>query len=308
MSKHFVLVNPRSRAGRTGKRWPLISEQLTRYIGKFEHGFTAGPMDAAQQVRRALGKGFDEIVIIGGDGTNNEAVNGYFHDKRPINPEAVMTFIPSGTGGDLRKTLQIPTDIHKSAKVFSHGRIISMDAGWLECVSLKGEPIGRHFINITSFGIGGLVDHHVNKMPKVLGGKTSFFLATLRAFIGYRNRDITLSVDGAEVFTGRCFNAAVCIGQYFGGGMWVAPMADPADGLFDIVVIGDYSKIDLATRVSSWIYKGTHIDRAKVHHFRGTTVSATSKDDVFIDMDGETPGKLPITLELLPASVKVRVF
>ncbi|HZI10954.1 MAG TPA: acylglycerol kinase family protein, partial [Myxococcus sp.] len=102
--KTFLVVNPRSANGQTGKRWAEIGAQVGKALGDFGHGFTQGGMDAARITRQALEEGYECIVAVGGDGTLNEVTNGFFREGKPINPHAVLGLIPRGTGGDFRRT------------------------------------------------------------------------------------------------------------------------------------------------------------------------------------------------------------
>ncbi len=301
-----VIINPHSANGSTGRRWKIIREELRRAIGDFDECFTERTGHATELAREGLRAGCERIVAVGGDGTNNEVVNGFFEQGRPVNPQAALGFIPRGTGGDFRKTLGIGKRLEECLPVLQAGRVRPVDVGSATFHDGAGQQIRRHFINITSFGIGGLVDALVNRSSKALGGRLSFLLATARALFSYRNRSIRLRVDDAFDERLTINNVAVANGQYFGGGMWVAPKASPDDGLFDVVILGDLSRGEVI-RGSRRIYRGTHLEMPKVRWLRGRRVVAESDEEVLIDMDGEQPGRLPITCELLPGALRLIV-
>mgnify|MGYP000306632585 CR=1 FL=1 len=300
----LVIVNPHSANGSTGRRWSGIRSALREAVGEFSERFTERPGHATLLAREGLESGFERIVAVGGDGTNNEVVNGFFERGRAIRPEAELGFIPRGTGGDLRRTLGIGKSLEECLPVLRAGRSRPVDVGLATFFDTEGRETSRHFINITSFGIGGLVDALVNRSSKALGGRLSFMLATVRALFAYRNRSVRLRVDNE--FDERIVinNVAVANGQFFGGGMWVAPKARPDDGLFDVVILGDLSRGEVL-RGSRRIYRGTHLDLPKVRLLRGRRVVAESDEEVLIDMDGEQPGRLPITCELLPGALRL---
>jgi len=308
----LVVVNPNSGNGRTGRGWPRLAEQLRHYLGEFRASLTSGPGEATGLVRQALRDGCRRIVAVGGDGTNNEVVNGFFAEEgKPLGGQACLGLVPRGTGGDLRKSLGIGLAAESWGQVLAAGRQVEIDLGRARFHDDSGRPLTRHFINITSFGLGGLVDDRVNNSTKALGGKVSFMLGTLKALGRWRNQQVDLEVqDGAgqKVFTGslRVVNVVVANGQYFGGGMWVAPRARLDDGLFDVVVLGDLSKGELMLKTGT-IYRGTHLRLDKVRHWRGSRVVARSPERVLIDMDGEQPGQLPIELEILPRALRLLV-
>ncbi len=302
--KTLVVVNPNSSNSHTGREWPTIRGALQRAVGEFDEHLTAGPDDATGVVRAGLRDGFERIVVVGGDGTNNEVVNGFFDGDEPINPGAVLGFVPRGTGGDLRKTLGIGRKLADCLPVLQRNNTRPVDVGRTTFENNSGEQATRYFINITSFGIGGLVDKIVNESSKALGGKVSFFIGTFRAMLAYRNKAIRLKVDDHFDEVVVVNNIAVANGQYLGGGMWIAPEASPDDGLFDVIILGDFTTLDLILQGST-IYKGTHIESPKVRMLRGRHVEATCNDEVLIDMDGEQPGHLPITLDVVPKAIKL---
>jgi YegS/Rv2252/BmrU family lipid kinase len=302
--KTLIVVNPHSANRATGKHWLAMRTVVRQAIGEFEEAVTVGPGDATDVVRDALKNGFLRIIAVGGDGTNNEVINGFFDGRQPIAPEAQLGFIPRGTGGDLRKTLKIDTALDACLRVLAEGRVQEVDVGATRFVGHAGTQEERLFINITSFGLGGLVDATVNASSKMLGGKISFMLGTFRALMAYKNKTIRLTVDDTVHDHLVINNVAVANGQYFGGGMWVAPEAKPNDGLFDVVILGNLSRSEII-RKTSCIYKGIHLRMPKVSFMRGKHVEATSDQEVLIDMDGEQPGRLPITLDVLPKALRI---
>lgn len=303
-----VIVNPHSANRATGKRWPDIRRALEPVLGPFDEHFTNCPDDATELTRRALQNGAERVIAVGGDGTNNEVVNGFFDGLTPLNPRAVLGFIPRGTGGDLRKTLGIGMELDRCLEILRAGRTRPVDVGSASFIGHDGGQTRRLFINITSFGMGGLVDKLVNQSTKALGGKASFLIGTMKAMARYRNQQVALKVvDGDRTVldqTLRITNVAVANGQYHGGGMWVAPNAVIDDGLFDVTILGNMTKTEMM-RNSGRIYKGTHLALSKVSTARGTHVEATGEEEVLIDMDGEQPGRLPINLDILPGSLTV---
>ena len=300
-----AIVNPNSAGGRTGRNWPKIEAAIRTVFPQMEARFTERPEHASELVRQALEDGADEILSVGGDGTNNEVINGFFDGDRPVSPEAVLSIVPSGTGGDFRRTLGMAKDPTEVVHLFRKGRVVDADVGWLTCEARDGRPIRRRFINITSFGIGGMVDDMVNHTSKALGGRISFFWGSLRAFARYRKQAMRIFVDDELVYEGPVMNAAVCNGQFFGGGMWVAPMADPTDGRLELVIMGDLSTPSFLG-LTRHIYNGRHLGRREVWHFSGQRVRAETSGEALIDMDGEVPGRLPIELGLLPGAVRLR--
>ncbi len=305
-----VVVNPNSQGGKLGKRWPEVAETLQRAF-PFEDVATRGVGDATQLTREALSSGAERIVAIGGDGTVNEVVNGFFVNGQPIAPEATFAIVPFGTGGDFRKTLGIPNDVQEAAKVIAMGKRRKIDLGKLTFVATTGESAGgqavRMFANITSFGLSGVVDRLVNESKKRLGGKMAFAWASIKATFQYTNQRVQLVFDGTDRVETTIYNVAVANGRYFGGGMKVAPNAELDDGAFDVVAFGDMG-LGEAIKLSRKIYDGAHLSMDKVTSRRARVVYAEPIDPngvVELDVDGEAPGTLPAQFEIVPRALWV---
>jgi diacylglycerol kinase (ATP) len=308
MSEHFrahFVVNPNSANRHTGRVWPLIKKAAEEVIGEFEFSLTEGPLHAIELTRTALANGAEMIVSVGGDGTNNEVVNGFFKAGRLINPEAVLAIICSGTGSDFIRTAMIPRDFHESIKLIAGKESKPLDLGELTFLDHQGRETRRYFINIASFGVGGEVDERVNKTSKALGGKASFLWASTRATLAYKNKLVKIRLDDRIEIEHKVFNVAVANGQYHGAGMRAAPKAVLDDGLFDVVVMGDLSFLE-SLRLARLIYKGQHVKLDKVESYRAKEVKATSEHRVLLDVDGEQPGTLPASFNILPSIIRMK--
>jgi diacylglycerol kinase (ATP) len=308
-SPPVIVINPMSAGGETRRRWPEVEGALRDALGEFRPLFTERGGHATELARTALREGARLVVAVGGDGTLNEVVNGFFEGDRPVAPEAVLGILPLATGGDCIKTLGTSRKLAEAAHTLAHGTPRTIDLGRLQYIQHDGTPATRYFINITSFGIGGLVDRYVNQSHKLLSGKASFFLATVRASLTYKNARCRIALDDGPVIQQPIYIVAVSNGRFFGGGMKIAPDAEMDDGQFDVVTIGDVSMMTMM-RHSSKIYRGTHIGLPHVSMQRARKVVAEpvdTGDEVLLDVDGEAPGRLPATFELLPRAIRIQV-
>lgn len=186
-SKTYFVVNPHSANGRTGKAWPEIKALAEKTLGEVKFGFTERQWHACELSSAAIRDGYELIVSVGGDGTNNEVVNGFFAEGKPLNPAAVFAVVCSGTGSDLIRTMQVPRDFRESVPLLPGLPTRTTDVGRLTFRSHEGKDVSRYFINIASFGVGGEVDELVNKSSKALGGKLSFLWASLRGSLAYKS-------------------------------------------------------------------------------------------------------------------------
>jgi len=304
-----IIANPMSGGGRTQKRLPEITAKLEAAIGPVTVRTTDAPGDATSLARASLKEGSTLIIAVGGDGTVNECINGFFENGAAVNPAAEFGIMMSGTGGDFRRTFNLGTEINEFVAAISKGSVRQIDLGRISYVNWDGRDEQRLFNNISSFGLSGIVDAAVNnaKISKLFGGSFSFYWCTLTAMLGFKPQAVRIQVDDHFDEVLNINNAAICNGQYFGGGMWIAPMADPGDGMFEVVIIKDATFMDMLKDTGS-IYEGAHLENPRIVTTRGRRIVATpvTQEDVLIDADGETPGKLPASFDILPSALKLR--
>ena len=310
--KTLAIINPRSAGGKTGRDAQTIARRLADVTGPLTVAMTNAPMDAVRLTKHALRDGYERVVAVGGDGTINEVVNGFFQNGVPINPEAEFALLNLGTGGDFRKTFDIDAGFDASLERIAQGRVRRIDVGRLTYVTDEGKTGDRHFANIASFGMSGDVMHRVNRatLIKRWTGSFAFTWGSLISLMRYKSRPVRLKVDSVFDEVVSVSTCAVCNGQFFGGGMRVAPDASPDDGLLDVIVIGDAPKRDIMKSMNQ-IYTGEHVTNPHVKVFRGksiiaTPVEATGGAPVYIEVDGETPGRLPAMFEVMPKALKFR--
>jgi YegS/Rv2252/BmrU family lipid kinase len=251
----------------------------------------------------------DVVAIGGGDGTVNEVMQAYVSPSGDAVPGPDLAIVPFGTGGDFKRTFGMSGALDEAIARIRHGARRHVDLGVLRLVSHAGVDVVRAFVNVASFGLGGHVDAVVNDSPKWLGGRASFFLGTLRAMAVYKNASVRVKVDGALWHEGPIVSVAVANGRYFGGGMMIAPHADPSDGRFEVVLLGDLSRRELLG-LTTKIYKGAHLAADGVRVTSGTRVEAEPVHpwaSVLLDVDGEQPGKLPMRASLAKNALTFRV-
>jgi YegS/Rv2252/BmrU family lipid kinase len=300
--KTVFIVNPSAAMGTTGKEWPRIKALAKDRLGLFQSFLTTAPGDATRLTRLALLEDAELVVCIGGDGTLNEVVNGFMGEDGPIQPEAMLGFIPRGTGCDFIKTVPIPREMNRALDLIRGFHARPIDLGRLKYMDHNGLPSYRYFHNIVSFGLGGEVDERVNRTTKAFGGFISFIWATLISILVYDKKRIHLKVDNnfeQEVIS---WNVVVANGQYHGGGMWVAPGATVEDGLFHVTVIGDLTLAKVFLNLPN-LYNGNIITIKEVNTLVGKRVEASSDQRVLLDVDGEQPGQLPVTIDIVPGAL-----
>ena len=303
-----VISNPSAGSGSAIRRLPALKRLLEDRGIQAEFVETRAPGDATRLVREARADGIECLAVMGGDGTLNEVSQGYLDAEGQPLEGPDLALIPSGTGGDFRKTFALGGTLEEAVERLAAAKGRPLDLGLLEITAHSGETIRRAFLNITSFGLGGLTDRLVNAGPKWIGGRAAFFVGSLRALISYANAPVRLRVDGQVLLEAPIVNVALANGKYFGGGMKIAPDASPDDGLFDVVAMHDLTRaqgVALAPR----LYQGTHLGQPGVRFARGSLIEAESlvpRAEVLIDMDGETPGRLPLVARIARGAIKIR--
>jgi len=309
-----AIVNPRSGNGRTGRAWRLISSALTRELGPIKPHFTLSPgtpdyLPAAELTRIALKQGAQMVVAVGGDGTLNEVLNGFFEDGEMISPEAHLAVLPSGTGDDFRKTLGMSSDIDKNAALIASGASRPIDIGRITFSGANGTERMRYFINIASFGLSGEAVHALNRKhwPKSLGTSFAFLWSGLTCALTHRRNAVRFTADNGFDEIVEIGTAAICNGRYFGAGLMVAPLAQPDDGLLDITLLRETRLLPLLGLVSR-LYRGAPLQADCVTQFRTHSLTATPLDAarLALEADGETLGFLPARFDILPRAITLR--
>ncbi len=309
MNQNFntkLIVNPVSANGSTGRLWNELEHIIRREFGDFEFSFTNTSHHATELTREALRDGFEMVVTVGGDGTLNEVVNGFFDSGSPINPDAVLGVICRGTGSDFIKTIGIPKGIEAAARLLRGRSVKKCDVGRFTARDRNGKEIERYFINIADFGIGGEAVARVNSTTKAFGGFLSFLYGALKTIFLYKGKMVKLKIDDSYEVEKKINNVVVANGQYFGGGMRIAPEAEVDDGVFDIIIVDDLSIVESLINIAR-LYKGTHVNHPKVKCLRGKTVVAESPDTILIDVEGEDGGILPAKFDIMPGAIKVKI-
>ncbi len=244
------------------------------------------------------------MVAVGGDGTLNEVVNGFFRNGAPIPTSSKLAMVPLGTGGDFRRTLRLPADPKQAIDVLRNGLVRRLDAGCVTYTTADGSTGVRHFINIADAGLGGDVVFQMGNGTKRFGS-AAYTLAGLRALVSYKNKPMTVNIDGASHDLPRAQQVVVANCQFFGGGMQMAPSASPTDGVFDVILIKNAGKIETMRGMNDF-RAGKHLDQSnpKMELMYGKRVSVTSPEKVRLDIDGETGGFLPALFEIQPGAIE----
>ncbi|MCB1172367.1 MAG: diacylglycerol kinase family lipid kinase [Leptospiraceae bacterium] len=302
---HFI-INPRSAGGSTGKGQQVLLEQIQRLPGEVSHSLTQAQGHATELAAAAVQSGVNVIAVAGGDGTISEVVSGILQTAAPKKPAIVV--INRGTGGDFCRSLGVPSDLSLALEQIQDGRDMAIDAGRIQYQSRSGQSASRYFVNVAGCGMAGAVVEAINKSSKRFGG-LSYFLTSSQVLWRYRNRKVRIQLDDGDYMETKIVTVAICNGQFFGGGMQIGPEAQLSDGQFDVVILGNWNKLQ-----SLWYSKNLY--NGSIHRAKKVSVHRASKvrieplepgDQIYIDCDGEDVGFAPVEIELLPKAVTFRI-
>lgn len=307
-----VIVNPVAGSGRMVTAWPRIERALRARFDTLTIERTDAPGEVSGLARKLAMEGCRLVIAVGGDGTISEAVDGLLKARASGSGDCHLGIVPVGTGSDLARGLGIDGDIDRIAARVAEGEGRLLDAGRVDFVDDHGALASRHFVNIASLGVSGPTDRAVNGVTRKgrLSGKAIFFWHTVRELIRYRFQQVRVTVDGGEPIEAQIALVAVANSRFFGGGMMIAPDALADDGQFEVVIVTARSKLSLLVDLRL-VYSGSHRALASCRFLRGKSVTVEPLGDplengALLDIDGESPGRIPATFQVLPGAITVR--
>lgn len=308
----LIIVNPKSASGATSNKWIAMASEVREHFGPFNVAFTKAPGDGQRIAEAAAKSGPRLIIACGGDGTINEVANGIIRSAK----DAELGILPSGTGGDFRRTLGLPSTIRGAAAALRDGVTKTIDAGRVTFLSDDDQTVSRFFLNISSVGLAASVIKRVKRSKaydwipiNAVRGKANFALSALQELTDLEPVTVRIRIDDGRESQVQTICLCVANSRYFGGGMMIAPDAKLDDGLFDIINIGDMTTLKIISNAYS-LYRGTHL---RLEEVKSTLVKKIdiapldSSHEILLETDGEIPGRLPATFEIIPKAIRVRV-
>ena len=301
----FVIVNPNAGRKKGQKDWLEIAALLNDAGIQFTNVFTEHPNHAVKLARKYVEAGFKKIIVVGGDGTLNEVLNGVFTQTKYPTKDIILSMIPVGTGNDWGRSFNIPTNYKKAIELIAREKILVQDVGKVQYIS-KDLPKQRHFINMAGLGFDAMVARRTNKVKREgKSGPFSYLISLFTSLINYNHKKVKITMDDADL-KADVFTMSVAICKFNGGGMMQAPNAIPDDGLFDVTVITRLSRL-LVMRSVKKLYDGSYLKMPQVKTFRSEKVEIESDPPMYLETDGESLGHTPMSFEVVPLSIQVVV-
>jgi diacylglycerol kinase (ATP) len=305
-NRWLVIVNPNAGKRKGEKDWPEISALLNEAGFNYIHEFTEHRDHARTMTEKYIMQGFRKIIVVGGDGTMNEVVNGVFRQDRFPTNEIILGMIMVGTGNDWGRMFCIKENYKKAVKTIKKQRLFVQDAGLVTYHDDEGE-IKRYFINSAGIGYDALVVMLTNRAKDLgKGGPLSYLVNLVKGMFQYHHAYLGIEVDGQPVYKGRVFSISTGICKYSGGGMMQLPFAVPDDGLLDVTMFKNVTKLTVIRHIKK-LYSGkfTHLSFVQTHQGKTVKIHSLTQSRVFLETDGESLGYTPILIEIVPKSLKI---
>jgi YegS/Rv2252/BmrU family lipid kinase len=299
----LVIVNPNAGHGKGKKDWTKISSLLAKYEMSYFARFTEARRHAMLLTREGIRNGYRRIIVVGGDGTMNEVVNGAFAQKICPTTSITLGMITVGTGNDWGKLFGIPMQYEPAIQILKEGKFMLQDAG-IVYYYYRTSRQKRYFINIAGLGFDAVVVKRTN-LQKDRGhkGKALYMFNLLKSLLFYRHTHTAVDIDGNKILDD-VFTISIGIGRFSGGGMMQTPHAIPDDGLFDITIVRKIKKGDIIMSLKM-LYDGTILNHPKIEGYKGKGILIDSDPLIHVEADGESLGHSPIEFRILPKSINI---
>jgi diacylglycerol kinase (ATP) len=293
-SEIVVILNPGAGGGKTLKSLPRIHGILKRIDRPYAIYVTKGPRDAISVARSFAESGAARILAVGGDGTLNEVANGIYQSGA----DAALGVVPVGHGSDFARSIGTSKSVEQAVLRACEHDPCRIDLG----LATYDDGSERAFINIAGLGFDALVAARAQK-SKLPGANLPYLGSALTTLIGFKNLHVEIDADDTHIETAGVF-VQIANAQFMGGGYHFAPMAKLDDGLLDVCIVGDFSKLELIKTIPS-VYKGKHVTHAKFTHVAAKSISIKTNDPAMVQLDGELVGRSPVRFTVLPAAISL---
>lgn len=307
-TKIAVIVNPKVSKERSLEKWREIKEGWGVIDLVFTEKFSSEPGEIEKLTRQAIKNGFNLITVVAGDGGINEAVNGFFENGKLISSEVALGMVGTGFGNDVVRTpkevfqtenWRNPWNIEKVIRARERGEVKKIDLGQVTYQNFRGKEETRYFINIANVGLGAIVAEKVNKSSK--SGLSSYLDVGLKTLPRFKPKMMEIKTDLPPEIPSRpkTLNISIANGRYFARGLLPAPKAKIDDGLFEVIVIGNFGILEALLNVNR-IRKGSLLSHPKVLHFQCPELSILSDPPDLVEAEGEVFGRVPAHFKIHP--------
>jgi len=303
-SRWLFIVNPNAGSKKGEREWPKIQKYLQQQGFDFHSVFTKHRDHALHLAIENIEAGYRNLVVVGGDGTMNEVLNGIFVQQKVPPVDILLGMVPVGTGNDWCRMFHIPFDYKKAVEILKKKRPFLQDVGIIHFFK-KDIPQMRYFMNVAGMGYDALVAKKTNLLKeKGHGTPLAYFYYVFASLFQYKFIEGIVEIDDNKMFKGEIFSMNIGICKFNGSGMKQVPNAIPDDGLMDVTLIKKTSKFKVF-RYAGKLFDGSLINLPIVNTYRGKTIRIRSTGKIYLEADGESLGHSPFVFEIIPRSLKV---
>ncbi len=302
----FVVINPVAGKGRGLLDWPYISKLLRDNGIAYDAVFSEKKYHSVELTVEAIGKSYRKILVVGGDGTLHEVVNGIFLQKNVPATDITIGVIPVGSGNDWVRMFGIRHKYSDSIRAIVKGRSIVQDCGELSYYESKVNHT-RFMANMAGLGLDGYVNQRYTRIKEQgrVTGRLTYIVTLIRSLFTYRPIPMKIWIDGELTIEDKILTGVVAIGKYNGGGMLQAPHAVVDDGLFDVTFICRGSSLTVLRYFKS-LFNGSIYDVPNARYFQCKSIRIESPKGI-VEVDGEPLGTSPFHFELKPKQIRIIV-
>ena len=302
----YVIVNPVAGFGRGLGDLPLITKLIRENDIPYELVFSQHKHHVTELTVQAVKDGYRHIMVIGGDGTLHEVVNGLFIQQVAPVEDVTVAVIPVGTGNDWIRMYGIPTRYSEAIRAVREGHTLLQDIGEVHYEESHYSQV-RSMANVAGAGFDPSVTK-IYEHYKAQGrrGKHLYAQGCVKSFFHYKSTGVKVWIDGELVHKNLLFSIAIGIGKYNGGGAQQLPLAVADDGLFDITLYRPMHWWQIIFRLHR-LFNGDIYSIGHVKHYRGSHIRIESTPDIMVEVDGELLGGTPLEFKMHPRCVRVVV-
>ena len=298
----FIIINPVAGSGASVQAWKQLKPILEQANIDFQFALTKHPTHAVSLSKKVVAAGGRRILIMGGDGTANEVLNGLFLSGVATD-EVVLGMISGGTGNDWVRTIGRHGALQQIPRSLRAADTVAYDAGELTFTK-EGATSKRYFLNITGLGFDGFVTRELAFGKGFLSNtRYRYWAALLKGVLRYKPNILNFVIDDVP-FSYTCMSVAAGIGKYNGGGMKQLPFADYNDGKLDLTLITTVSKFKMIWSLPK-LKRGTFTGMHQVKTFQAVEIKIDSEEEVFVEADGEYLGTTPASITIIPDALRI---
>ncbi|WP_010678468.1 diacylglycerol/lipid kinase family protein [Bacillus timonensis] len=297
----IFIVNQNAGNGNGMKVWNKIKQELERKKVYYRSFFTKYP-NHAEELARQIGSMFEDkveaVIAVGGDGTINEVVNGMVYY-----PDIKVGYIPAGSGNDFSRGFKVPKSPLGALSFIIQYKTSKGKLSDIGKCKVRGKTKSSYFVSSLGTGFDAAVSKLTNesKMKKYLNkvhlGSLAYVGALIRLLFTYKLTNATINVDGQDYQYENVWFVTISNQPFYGGGMKIAPKAKTTDGLLDVTVVHNLSRMKLLV-VFVTVFFGAHTKFNEISQHIGATIRVESDEEMLVHADGELLGKGSVQVEV----------